>query len=151
MLLIEKVLTLRSSEIFRETPETELVELAGVLEEMRLGPQVCLFSKDDMGDCMYFIFKGKVKVHDNDLTFAVLGENELLGELAILDTEPRSASATTLEDTILLKLEQEPFYEILLNNAEVLKGILKSLCRHLRKMDMKMLQASTVPSELDVL
>ena len=150
MLLIEKVLTLRSSDIFRETPETELVELAGVLEEMRLGAGERLFSKGDVGDSMYFIFKGKVKVHDDELTFAILGENELLGELSILDTEPRSASATTLEETIVLKLEQEPFYEILLNNAEVLKGILKTLCKRLREMDSKMLNA-TVPTALDLL
>jgi CRP/FNR family transcriptional regulator, cyclic AMP receptor protein len=149
MLIIEKVLTLRSSEIFRETPEMELVELAGVLEEIRLGPQEPLFLKGEIGDCMYIIYKGKVKVHDKDLTFAILGENELLGELSILDTEPRSASATTLEDTILLKLAQEPFYEILLNNAEVLKGILKTLCRRLREMDSRMLHV-TVPTELDL-
>ena len=148
MLLIEKVLTLHSSEIFRETPEAELVELAGVLEEMHLGPDERLFSKGEIGDCMYFIFKGKVRVHDDELTFAILSENELLGELSILDTEPRSASATTLEDTILLKLAQEPFYEILLNNAEVLKGILKTLCRRLREMDAKMI--TITPTELDL-
>ena len=148
MLLIEKVLTLHSSEIFRETPEAELVELAGVLEEMHLVPDERLFSKGEIGDCMYFIFKGKVRVHDDELTFAILSENELLGELSILDTEPRSASATTLEDTILLKLAQEPFYEILLNNAEVLKGILKTLCRRLREMDAKMI--TITPTELDL-
>lgn len=149
MLIIEKVLTLRSSEIFRETPEMELVELAGVLEEIRMEPQEQLFLKGEVGDCMYIIYKGKVKVHDEDLTLAILGENELLGELSILDTEPRSASATTLEDTILLKLAQEPFYEILLNNAEVLKGILKTLCRRLREMDSKMLHVR-IPTELDL-
>lgn len=150
MLLIEKVLTLRSSEIFSETPETELVELAGVLEEMHLAPQVRLFSKGDIGDCLYIIFKGKVKIHDEDQLFAILGENELLGELSILDTEPRSASATTQEECILLKLAQEPFYEILLNNAEVLKGILKTLCRRFRQMDEKMV-AAQFPKELDLL
>ncbi|WP_439882755.1 Crp/Fnr family transcriptional regulator [Pontibacter sp. MBLB2868] len=151
MLLIEKVLTLRSSDIFSETPETELVELAGVLEEIQLGPDEILFNKGDVGDCMYFVFKGKVKVHDEELTFAVLEENELLGELSILDTEPRSASATTLEDTILLRLAQEPFYEILLNNADVLKGILKTLCKRLRQMDTKLATPKKVPTELDLL
>lgn len=150
MLLIEKVITLRSSEIFRETPEQELVELAGVLEEIRLAPGERLFTRGELGDCMYFIFKGKIRVHDDELTFAVLEENELLGELAILDTEPRSASATTLEETTLLKLAQEPFYEVMLNNAEVLKGILKTLCRRLRQMDAKMIQ-SPVPTTLDLL
>ncbi|RNI21977.1 Crp/Fnr family transcriptional regulator [Rufibacter latericius] len=149
MLLIEKVLTLRASEIFSETPEPELVELAGVLEEIHLPPGSNLFSKGEMGDCMYIIYKGRVKIHDQEHTFAELEENELLGELSILDTEPRSASVTTLEDTILLKLAQEPFYEILLNNAEVLKGILKTLCRRLRQMDARMV-STPLSSEVDL-
>ncbi|WP_210465728.1 MULTISPECIES: Crp/Fnr family transcriptional regulator [Rufibacter] len=149
MLLIEKVLTLRASEIFSETPEPELVELAGVLEEIHLAPGTVLFGKGEIGDSMYIIYKGRVKIHDHEHTFAELEENELLGELSILDTEPRSASATILEDAILLKLAQEPFYEILLNNAEVLKGILKTLCRRLRQMDARLVSTHQ-SSEVDL-
>jgi CRP/FNR family transcriptional regulator, cyclic AMP receptor protein len=138
MLLIEKVLTLRSSEIFHNTPESELVELAGVLEEIYLRGNSKIFAKGDVGSCMYFIYKGKIKIHDGSHTLAVLEQNDILGELSILDAETRSASATTIEETILLKLEQEPFYEILMYNAEVLKGILKTLSRRLRNMDAKL-------------
>ncbi|WP_461488448.1 Crp/Fnr family transcriptional regulator [Pontibacter sp. HJ8] len=137
MLLIEKVLMLRCSETFRSIPEQELVGLAGVLEEIYLAPGACIFPKGEIGKCMYFIFKGKIRIHDGDLTLALLEENDIVGELSVLDAERRSASATTLEEAILLKLEQEPFYEIMLNNPEVLKGILKTLCRRLRIMDSK--------------
>jgi CRP-like cAMP-binding protein len=137
MLLIEKVLILRSSEIFSSTPEHDLVDLAGILEEVYLEPEVKLFSKGDVGNCMYFIYKGKVRIHDGNYTLAVLEDNEIVGELSVLDAERRSASATTLEETVLLKLEQEPFYEIMMNNAEVLRGILKTLCKRLRIMDDK--------------
>jgi CRP/FNR family cyclic AMP-dependent transcriptional regulator len=140
MLLIEKVLTLTSSNIFQDTPEADLVELAGALEEVYLDAGAQIFAKGDHGPSMYFIYKGRVRVHDAAHTFAVLEENEILGELSILDAEPRSASATTLEESILLKLEQEPFYEIMLSNAEVLKGILKTLCKRLRQMDIKIVE-----------
>ncbi len=137
MLLIEKVLILRSSEIFQNTAETELVEIAAILEEVYLAPDSTLFTKGEIGNCMYFIFKGKVRIHDSLHTIAVLGENEIVGELSVLDAESRSASGTTMEESILLKLEQEPFYEILMNNAEVLKGILKTLCRRIRVINQK--------------
>lgn len=137
MLLIEKVLILKSSDIFHNTPEQELVGLAGILEEMYLEPEANLFSKGDKGNCMYFIYKGRVRIHDGNYTLAVLEENDIVGELSVLDAESRSASATTLDETILLKLEQEPFYEIMMNNVEVLKGILNTLCRRLRIMDDK--------------
>ena len=140
MLLIEKVLTLNSSRIFHDTPEANLVELAGALEELYLTTGTQVFAKGDLGTSMYFIYKGKIRVHDEAHTFAILEENEILGELSILDAEPRSASATTIEETILLKLEQEPFYEIMISNAEVLKGILKTLCKRLRQMDIKLVE-----------
>lgn len=137
MLLIEKVLILRSSEIFRNTPEQELIGLAGILEEIYLEADENLFSKGDRGNCMYFIYKGRVRIHDGNHTLAVLDKNEIVGELSVLDAERRSASATTEEESILLKLEQEPFYEVLMDNAEILKGILNTLCRRLRIMDDK--------------
>ena len=137
MLLIEKVLILRSSEIFQNTPETDLVDIAGILEEVYVDTNAVLFSKGDIGNCMYFIFKGKVSIDDGAHNLAVLGENEIVGELSVLDAENRSASATTLDECILLKLEQEPFYEILMNNAEVLRGILKTLCKRIRVINQK--------------
>lgn len=137
MLLIEKVLILKSSEIFQNTAETELVELAGVLEEIYLEANTVLFSKGDPGNCMYFIFNGTIKIHDGEHALAVLGENEIVGELSVLDSESRSASATTLEDCLLLKLEQEAFYEILMANSDILKGILKTLCKRLRVINKK--------------
>lgn len=137
MLLIEKVLILRSSEIFQNTPETDLVDIAGILEEVYVDTNTILFSKGDIGNCMYFIFKGMVSISDGAHNLAVLGENEIVGELSVLDAENRSASATTIDECILLKLEQEPFYEILMNNAEVLKGILKTLCRRIRVINQK--------------
>ncbi len=137
MLLIEKVLILRSSEIFENTPENELVEIAAILQEVYLDAQTNLFLKGDIGNCMFFIFKGKVRIHDGNHTLALLGENEIVGELSVLDAENRSASATTTEDCILLKLEQEPFYETLINNAGILKGILKTLCKRIRAINQK--------------
>jgi len=141
MLLIEKVLILRSSEIFQNTPDDELIDLAEILEEIYLGPDVTLFSKGNPGNCMYFIFKGKIRIHDGEHTLAILGDYEIVGELSILDAESRSASATTVEDCILLRLEQEPFYEIMMTNVDILKGILKTLCRRLRILNEKSISA----------
>ncbi|PVY39727.1 Crp/Fnr family transcriptional regulator [Pontibacter virosus] len=137
MLLIEKVLMLKSSEIFRNIPEQELVELAGILEEIYLEPDFRIFSKGDIGKCMYFIFKGRVRIHDGHTELALLEEYDIVGELSVLDAEKRSASATTVDEAILLKLDQEPFYEIMMNSTEVLRGILNTICRRLRIMDDK--------------
>lgn len=133
MLLIEKVLILKSLSIFEETPEPLLVEVASILEEIEAGPGTTLFKKGEIGNCLYIIYKGEVRIHSNEHTLATLKENEFFGELSLLDTESRSASATTVNDTTLLKLDQEPFYELMSNRVEVVKGVLKILCKRLRE------------------
>lgn len=138
MLLIEKVLLLKSSEIFRQTPEQDLIDTAALLEELELEKGALIFSKGSVGNCMYFIRRGRVRIHDQEHELAILGENDLFGELSLLDTESRSASATCEEDCFLLKLDQEPFYEILATNTHVLKGILRTLSGRIRRLDERL-------------
>ncbi|HUM47467.1 MAG TPA: cyclic nucleotide-binding domain-containing protein [Chitinophagales bacterium] len=133
MLLIEKVLILKSLSIFEETPEPLLVEVASILEEMEREPETTLFQKGEAGNCLYIIYRGSVRIHSNQQTLAILKENDFFGELSLLDTEARSASATTVSDSYLLKLDQEPFYELMSNRVEVVKGVLKTLCKRLRE------------------
>ena len=64
--------------------------------------------------------------------FVVLKNRDFFGELALLDPEPRSASATAKTDTLLLRVDQEPFFELMSERSEVGLGILKTLCQRLR-------------------
>lgn len=135
MILIEKVLLLKNSQIFESCSETDLLEIASICQEIEEEENVTIFSKGDTGNCMYFIYKGEVLIHDNNHRLAVLKQNEIFGELSLLDAETRSASATTLTDCYFLKIDQESFYDILATSTEILKGIMKTICRRLREQD----------------
>src|SRR5688572_13746411 len=137
MLLVEKVILLKSTEIFRNTPEQELIDIAYIMQEIELEPGTSLFDKGDEGNSMYLVYKGAVSIHDGTHQFAILEPNEIFGELSLLDTEPRSASATAITECGLLKLNQEPFYEVLMQNSKVLKGIMRTLCKRLRNENRK--------------
>lgn len=128
---------LKKTAIFRNTPDIYLADVAHILKEVSLKKGETLFEKGDKGDCMFIIEKGTIRIHDGDYTFALLSENEVFGELSLLDSDPRSASATCEQDCVLLKLEQSPFYDILSKDQEVLKGILQMLCRRIRILDEK--------------
>ena len=137
MILIEKVLLLKNSSIFRNCSESDLCEIAMISHELHLDKNVTLFSKGDTGNCMFFIYKGAIRISDEEHTLAELSENEIFGELSLLDSESRSANVTTLTECILLQIDQEPFYEIMATNTEILKGIMSTLCRRLRETDKK--------------
>lgn len=135
MLIIEKVLLLKNSSIFQDCKETDLMEIASIVQNIDVEPKVCLFEKGDPGNCVYLIYQGKVSIHDGQHQLAELGENEIFGELSLLDSEPRSASATTVTDSVLLKIEQDDFYDVIATNTDILKGIMKTLCKRLREQD----------------
>jgi CRP-like cAMP-binding protein len=137
LLLFEKVLVLKSLSIFNETPETILSELAPLMQEEEVEAGRILFQEGDIGDCMYIIYKGEVKIHKGKATLAILGEKEVFGELSLLDSETRSASATAHTDCFLFKIDQEPFYELLETRPEVAKGFIKILCQRLRALNEK--------------
>jgi CRP-like cAMP-binding protein len=142
MLLVEKVLALKSSSIFGNLPEQELIDIANVMEEIELDKDEVIFNKGDFGDCLYIIKSGSVHIHDNDHRFATLSDGEMFGELSLLDAEPRSASATAASESLVLKLKQEPFIEVLMQNSIVLKGILSTLSKRLREEDKKVVALS---------
>ena len=135
MLIIEKVLLLRNSSIFYNCKEVDLVEIASICHEFQIPKGTALFKKGDGGNCVFFIYKGSVSIHDGEHQLAELGENEIFGELSMLDAEARSASATTTTDCILLKIDQEDFYDVIATNTDILKGIMKTLCKRLREQD----------------
>lgn len=137
LLLIEKVLLLKSLSLFQETPETVLAEVAEILEEVDVQAEENLFEDGEEANCMYIIFKGQVRIHKGAHVLATLKENDFFGELSLLDSDTRSASATAVTEGLLLKLDQEPFYEIMESRIEVAKGVIKTLCKRLRAQNLK--------------
>ena len=132
MLSIEKTLILKTASIFTETPDDILAELAQYTEEYEVEAGKTIFEKGSLGSSMYIIVSGKVRVHDGDRTINILTDRDVFGEMALLAPAPRLASVTAEEDTLLLCLAQEPFYEAVDSRTEIARGVIRLLSRHLR-------------------
>jgi len=142
LLLLEKVLLLKSLSIFNETPETILSELAPLMKEEQLESDTIIFEENDPGDCMYIILSGKISIRKGGKELAILKENEVFGELSLLDNEPRSATATAKTDCMLYKIDHEPFYELLDTRPEIARGFIKILCNRLRQLNERTTKGS---------
>lgn len=129
---LEKVLVLRSAGLFKGTPDDILADVAGLLEEMHAEPGQVIFVQGDKGESMYLIVGGEVRVHDGEHTINYLHHGDIFGEMALLDSEPRMASVTATTGTQLLRLDQDPFYELLEDRAEVARGVIHVLSSRLR-------------------
>lgn len=129
---VEKVLFLKSIDLFSQIPGEDLTQVALVSEEVDHAPGEEIFAEGEAGDALYLVLDGKVRVHRDDRMIAELGERECFGEMAILDAEPRSATVTALSDTALLRISREDFQELLAEKPEIALGVIKVLTRRLR-------------------
>lgn len=98
-----------------------------------------IFSEGEIGEHVYLIQSGKVRVFkligDQDKTLAILGPGDFLGEMAIIEKKPRSASAEALIDSSLLVLDQQTFEELIKSNGEIALRIIRRLVSRLRNTD----------------
>ena len=136
---LEKTIILKSVDLFKTIPAENLSRISQITEEVQFEANTQIFAEGDYGDSLFIVVNGNVKIHKGDLELVTLGKGSCLGEMALLDDEPRSADATvTEEDSILFKIEQEGFYEVMGSQSDIMEGIIKLLTGRLRDANEKL-------------
>ena len=98
-----------------------------------------LFSEGDPGNSMFVIRSGQVRitkaVRGGVKTLAVLGAGEFFGEMAILNDQIRSATATAVGETTLLEVDAKRFEGMVTSQAEIAVRLIQKLARRLDAAD----------------
>lgn len=132
-LTIDKVTVLRNVSLFKAIPHEILAGIATLLTERWAEPGERIFEKGELGDCLYVIESGRVRVQDGDRTLGYLERHQFFGELSLLDAEPRSASVLAMERSHLFRLAQSDFYSLISERPEISQAINRVLCQMVRK------------------
>lgn len=127
---------LKEVTFFSEVSKPSLLQLCKNLKTEHFEKNDRIIEKGDVGDAMYVIFKGKVKVHDKNHLYIKLSQSDCFGEYALIDDEPRSASVTAEEDTTLLKIETDNFVKLIGSDKGFAQGILSVLIKRHRELDI---------------
>lgn len=130
---VDRVLFLKGVELFSELPGRELLNLATIAEEVSFGDGEDIFQEGEPGDSLFIIVRGQVEVHKGGRSIAILGARETFGEMALLDSEPRSATVTVVEDVVALRMERDAFFELLAAKRQIALAIIRILTRRLRR------------------
>ena len=136
---LEKTIILKSVDMFKSIPAENLSRVAQITEEVEFEANTQIMAEGDYGDSLFIVVDGNVKIHKGDQEIVRLGKGACLGEMALLDGEPRSADATVTEDSTLFKIEQEGFYEVMGSQSEIMEGIIKLLSGKLRDTNEKLM------------
>ena len=119
MLVVERVAALHRVELFARVPGRTLAAVAATAEEVAVEPGSTFIEHGAVEDCLYVVVSGRVRVHRGDRTLVELGAGSVVGELAVLVPEPRSASVTALEPTLLLRVRKVVLDELLSDRPEL--------------------------------
>ena len=135
-ILEDRINILKNTHIFSETGADVLNEIANALIEKHARQEKVIIHKGDMGNSMYIIVNGKVRIHDGNHVLTKLGPGSVFGEYSLIDEETRSASVTAEEPSDLLMLSQDDFFKIIFEKKEIIKGVLKVLVNRMRSMNV---------------
>lgn len=129
MIVLEKILLLKSITLFEQIPiELLLQMIESSVKEKFVNAGELIIKKGEKGNDMYVIASGRVKIHDEKTTLMELGHQELFGELAALSFGNRVSSVSAISDCLLLKINSNALYELMNLDIGLAKGIIKGLC-----------------------
>ena len=125
--------------LFKGAPERALEIAAESLQPKRVGKDDILFREGDMGEVLYILAEGMVKLYKIDLeghekTLAVLKPPEFFGEMALLGEQGRSAAAISIRDTLVYMLFKDDFNRLIGEYPSINLNVTYTLAQRLRGM-----------------
>ena len=133
----EIVEVLRKVPLFSGLQTEDLETLASIVTRKEFGKKETLFHQGDPGDEFMILAQGSVKVElmnteGKELTLTILTPYQFLGELALLDDVPRSATVISMEQSALLSINKRDFARILESFPRMSVPMLRQLTRRVR-------------------
>jgi CRP-like cAMP-binding protein len=140
----EKILRLKSINIFEGLAASELAAIASVTEEVEYPAGDIVIKEGEAGETMFLILKGTVAVIKGEgeegvqeIELARIGAGDYFGEMALFEDAVRSATIRTAEDSRFLVLHKQEFTEIVREYPQIALHICKALSSRIRKLHEK--------------
>jgi CRP-like cAMP-binding protein len=129
---------LRNVPIFSELSDPDVATLERVATRRRYPKDTVVFFENEEGDFFFMILEGRIKVtilgdDGREIILSVLGAGDFFGEMALLDNEPRSATAIAIEESELLSLHRTDFQNVIADNRAIMSTLIRILTARLRR------------------
>src|SRR5258705_7808183 len=138
----ERSTALKAVPFFTHLTEHELDVVRSVATEKQYPKNAVVLTEGEMGDSLFMIQSGKVKVFIGDqegreMILKILGPGDFFGEMSMIDKQPRSASVTTLESSVFLVLSHSAFEKCIEKIPRIANMVMRVLAQRVREADRK--------------
>lgn len=130
--IIEKVIALEAVDLLKNLKPDQLARIATIAKEVSYTPSQVIFDPKRELDALYVILDGTVEVSTGGVSTPA-GQNQVLGSWALFDSEPLNVTATALDNTKLLRIGRDDFYDLLSDNMEITASIFSMLVKRFRQ------------------
>lgn len=131
----EKIELLRGVPLFHGLGERDLLRISELADVVDLPADRRIMSQGERGAEMFVLVSGTARVERDGSVIADLGPGEVLGEIALLDGGPRTATVTLSEPSRLLVLARREFQSMLDEFGDVRLHVYETVARRLRALD----------------
>jgi len=133
---------LRTIPLFQDLSDVDLKVIDELSIEKVVPKGTVILSEGELGDSLYAIINGRVKVFIGDedgreIILKILQPGDFFGEMSMVDSQPRSASVSTLETSTFKVLSHEAFAECLTRAPRIATLVMQALAKRLRDADRK--------------
>jgi len=127
--IVEKVIALEGVELLKNLTPEQLSRIASIAREVKviLDPSIPM-------DALLVVVDGSVELSRDGEVLHTAKQNDVLGAWALFDNDPMPVTAKTVEDTRLLRIGRDDFYDLLSDNAEITAAIFSTLVKRFRKL-----------------
>ncbi|MEO1206553.1 MAG: Crp/Fnr family transcriptional regulator [Pseudomonadota bacterium] len=108
---------------------------AGQFPHLTFQPEAKVFSTGEAGDCLFLVKTGAVQIVMFGTILEVVKPGSMLGEMALIDGEPRSATAIATEPTELVKIDRGAFRILVQQNPDFALSVMSLMAKRLRQMN----------------
>jgi CRP-like cAMP-binding protein len=119
-------------EVMQNLPPSEAQAIVPLLKPISVKEGEELFHEGDKGDSFYMIISGEAEVMKGEKIMTTLGAGEVFGEMALLNSEPRSATVVARTGLEVYQLKQEHFDDVLLKSPSIANALSRALAKRLR-------------------
>ena len=134
MTIIERVLLLQGIDLFADVATEQLSFLAAIADEKTFDPGKIIYREGDAPDGLYAIISGAVDMKRSEDRIDTIEANGAFGVWALFDDEPRLTTAQAADESQVLFVSRDAFYELLSDHVEIVEGLFKQLVFRLRRL-----------------
>ncbi len=133
--IVEKVIALEGVELMANLTSEQLARIGSIANEVSYLPGRAVLDAGKPLDALFVVVEGAVELSREGEVLATVRPNEVLGAWALFeDNDPMPFTARATEDTRLLRIAREDFYDLLSDNTEITSAIFSTLVRRFRKL-----------------